>query len=111
MTSAYAEVNVTKAVVSFDWFYKKDKGKGFFIEDELRLDLDWNFTMTKGNRFELAITNTKIRPGKSKVELGGGVTETVAVEITNLILNHASFTFRGIIGTSSEIKPTKYQAR
>lgn len=51
LTSANAEVNVTKAVVSFDWFYKKDKGKGFFIEDELRLELLWNFTMTKGNRF------------------------------------------------------------
>lgn len=51
LTSAYAEVNVTKTVISFDWFYKKDKGKGFFIEDELRLDLDWNFTMTKSNRF------------------------------------------------------------
>lgn len=57
--------------------------------------------MTQGNRFQLAITYTKIVPGKSKVELGGGATETVAVEITNLILNKASIIFRGIIGTSS----------
>lgn len=87
-------------MVSFDWFYKKDKGKGFFIENELRLDLYWNFTMTKGNRFELSIEQTKIHPGKSKVELGGGVSETVLVEVTNLILNHASIIFRGIIGTA-----------
>jgi hypothetical protein len=34
-----------------------------------------------------------------KVELGGGVIETVAIEVTNLILNRASIIFRGIIGS------------
>jgi hypothetical protein len=67
LTTSYAEVNVSKAVVSFDWYYKKDSGKGFFIEDELRLDFDWNFTMNKESRFQIVITNTKVRPGKSKV--------------------------------------------
>jgi hypothetical protein len=31
LTATKADVNVTRAVVSFDWYYKKDSGKGFFI--------------------------------------------------------------------------------
>jgi hypothetical protein len=31
LTAPKVDVNVTRAVVSFDWFYKKDSGKGFFI--------------------------------------------------------------------------------
>ena len=27
----YAEVNVTQALLSFDWTYKKESGKGFFV--------------------------------------------------------------------------------
>lgn len=68
------------------------------MEDGLRLELDWNFTVTKNNRFFIDILQTKIQPGQSKVELGGGVKETVAVEVTNLILNRASIVFRGFIG-------------
>jgi hypothetical protein len=45
----------------------------------------------------LDITYTKIRPGSMKVELGGKVVETVAVEVTNLVLNKASVIFRGFI--------------
>ncbi len=67
LTASYAEVNVSKAVVSFDWFYKKDSGKGLFIEDELRLDFYWNFTMNKNSRLQISIESTKIRPGKMKV--------------------------------------------
>jgi hypothetical protein len=64
---------VSQALLSFDWTYKKDTGKGFFLEDEIGLELDWNFTSTKSNRLSIDILQTKIHPGKSKVELGGGV--------------------------------------
>lgn len=104
----YAEVNVSRALLSFDWNYKKDSGKGFFVEDELRLELDWNFTVTKSNRFFIDILQTKIQPGKSKVELGGGVKETVAVEITNLILNRASIVFRSFIGIIGSKQHRRY---
>lgn len=63
------------------------------------MELDWNFTVTKNNRFFIDILQTKIQPGQSKVELGGGVKETVAVEVTNLILNRASIVFRGFIAS------------
>lgn len=33
--STKAEVNVSRALISFNWFYKKDSGKGFFTEDDL----------------------------------------------------------------------------
>jgi hypothetical protein len=99
-----ADVNVTRAVISFDWFYKKDAGKGFFIEDELELNFEWNFTLTQASRLEIEITRTKLSPGKMKVELGGGVVETVAVEVTNLILNRASVIFRGVIGNPPAIQ-------
>ena len=39
-----------------------------------------------------------------KVELGGKVVETVAVEVTNLVLNKASVIFRGFI--SNKISST-----
>lgn len=43
-----------------------------------------------------------------KVELGGGVVETVVVEVTNLILNKASAIFRGIIGKHLPTQLTSY---
>ena len=34
-----ANVNVSQAVVSFDWSYKQHQGKGFFTEDHLQVIL------------------------------------------------------------------------
>lgn len=73
LKTTLAEINISKTIISFDWAYKKDHGKGFFIESELKLDFSWKFTSNKDNRLLITVTDTKIHPGKSKVELGGGV--------------------------------------
>lgn len=108
LAATEADVNVTQAQISFDWTYKTDSGKGFFTEDDLRLIFAWTFNATKSNRFEIVIPDTKIHPGKMKVTLGGQAKETVIVEVTNLILNHASILFRGFIGKQKSIQPTKF---
>lgn len=92
-------MNISRAVISFDWYYKHDSGKGFFFEDELQLDFEWHFIANRDNRLQIDITYTKIKPGTMKIELGGKVVETVAVEVTNLIINKASVIFRNFIGT------------
>lgn len=58
----------------------------------------YSFIASKSNHFQINITSTKIHPGHSAVALGGKAPEIVIVEVTNLILNHASILFRGFIG-------------
>lgn len=58
----------------------------------------YSFIASKNNHFEVNVTSTKINPGHSKVALGGGAPEIIIVEVTNLILNHASILFRSFIG-------------
>jgi len=63
----------------------------------------YSFLASKNNHFQVNITSTKIHPGHSSVVLGGGASEIVVVEVTNLILNHASILFRSFIGTFETI--------
>ena len=47
---------------------------------------------------KISIERTQLKAGHSHVSLGGGTPEIVVVEVTNLILNHASAVFRLAVG-------------
>lgn len=57
--------------------------------------------MDSHNRFKANIISTKLtndeQKSKIKINLGGNVKETVVIEVTNLILNHAKVTFQQAI--------------
>ena len=71
----------------------------------MQLGFEWKFIVNQDSRLHIDITYTKIKPGVMKVELGGKVVETVAVEVTNLIINKASIIFRNFIGTVYPTQP------
>jgi len=50
--------------------------------------------MDSKNKLKINVLKSKSKLGHSTVHLGGNVKETVAIEVTNLILNHAAITFR-----------------
>ena len=56
------------------------------------------FDIDKDYRFKIDIDGAKItnqdKRHSIKISLGGKVPETVVVEVTNLILNHAKIVFR-----------------
>lgn len=57
--------------------------------------------MDSASRFTIDVDNAQItndnKKHSIKIYLGGNVPETVAVEVTNLILNHAKFAFHNVI--------------
>lgn len=59
------------------------------------LTLKYTFLKDSHDRFKIEVTSSQVNSkGKMKVELGGNVKETIAVEVTNLILSEASLIWR-----------------
>ena len=89
---------IPEAVISFYWYYGSDSGIGTFTETHLTVKIRWQPSMDSHNRFKIDVISTKLgsdeKKSKISINLGGGVKETVVVEITNLILNHAKVTFQ-----------------
>lgn len=54
--------------------------------------------MDAHKKFEIKINKVSLKDGdvrsKIKIHLGGGVPETVLVEVTDIIINHARIIFR-----------------
>jgi hypothetical protein len=63
----------------------------------LLITFNYAFYKSEANRLKINITSNILKTGKIKVSLGGNVKETIVIEVTNLILNKASITFRNII--------------
>lgn len=74
-----ASVTVSSAFINFNWTYKGDSGFGTFTEEGLELDFYYTFTSSSTHHFNINVISTKIRPGHSKVSLGGKVPEIIAV--------------------------------